>query len=129
MNLINRKDRDIKFFSQKNQRILVVHSELAKAFSDSLEFDHEVDSYTTNYQLNSDVIRRLLSVGIRTSYLQKQWSSDFHITFRDKHIGIREIAPSSSLSSLAKIERFELSRRYWKFLGVDDWKLIVVEEK
>ena len=40
-----KKVRDIRYYSEKNQKIMIVHSERARAYSKYLEEREEVESY------------------------------------------------------------------------------------
>ena len=50
------------------------------------------------------------------------------IRYVDDSIGVREIVDSQNLYKLSTIERMELSRRYWKIMGITNWKIAIPEE-
>ena len=52
---------------------------------------------------------------------------DFKLFFTDGHIGIREMILKRKLHERAYVEKLELSRRYWKAQGIEDWKLVMEE--
>ena len=54
--------------------------------------------------------------------------TDFVIRYVDDSIGVREIVDSQNLYKLSTIERMELSRRYWKIMGITNWKIAIPEE-
>ena len=42
-------------------------------------------------------------------------------------MGIREVVSVAQLVKKSAIQKLELSRRYWKQLDVDDWKIVVID--
>ncbi len=121
-----KKVRDIRFFSNKNQRIVIVHSEGARAFSKYLEDREEVESYEVGKVLDEGRLKTVSCVDIRGEYIKQEWSSDFVLKYKDGITGVREIIRPSDLEKRAEVEKLELSRRYWAMLGVVDWKVVVV---
>ena len=55
------------------------------------------------------------------------WASDFWIENADGTTGIREVVSVAQLVKKSAIQKLELSRRYWKQLDVDDWKIVVID--
>ena len=105
------KTRDIRFFSQKNQQMVCVHSRQARGvLLDMGRYVH------------------ISPVDIRRDYFKERWTSDFLLEYADGRKGIRELVFSSNLKKRAVIERLEFSRRYWKVLNIEDWKAVVIGE-
>ena len=121
-----KKVRDIKFFSEKNQAVIVVHSEEARAYSKYLEDWEEVESYEVNKRLDEGRLRSVPRVDIRADFLKQEWTTDFYLRFEDGTVGIREIVQPTALQKRAEVEKLELSRRYWTLMGVKDWKVVVM---
>ena len=121
-----KKVRDIRFFSEKNQKIVIVHSEGARAYSKYLEVREEVESYEAGKLLDEGRLHMVSRVDIRGEYISQEWTSDFVLKYRDGITGVREIIRPSDLEKRAEVEKLELSRRYWAMLGVVDWKVVVL---
>jgi hypothetical protein len=121
-----KKVRDIRFFSEKNQKILIVHSEGARAYSKYLEDREEVESYEVGKLLDEGRLQMVSRVDIRGEYISQEWTSDFVLKYRDGITGVREIIRPSDLEKRAEVEKLELSRRYWTLMGVKDWKVVVL---
>lgn len=121
------KIRTIRFFSQKNQEVLIVHSALAKKFAEHLEKDSAVKKYQTNVALENWK-EYVSSAGIRKSYLTCEWTSDFLIEDENAQVSVREIVSASDLDKRAEVEKLEISRRYWKSVNVFSWQAVIVEE-
>lgn len=85
-------------------------------------------SYEVNHPLDAAWIARIDRVGIRGAYLQAQWTTDFVITAQDGGEAVREIVTVDLLEKRAEIEKLELSRRYWKARGIEDWRLVLTGE-
>ena len=121
-----KKVRDIRFFSEKNQQIMIVHSEGARAYSKYLEDREEVESYEVGKHLDEGRLQMVSRVDIRGEYISQEWCSDFVIKYQDGVTGVREIIRPSDLEKRAEVEKLELSRRYWALMGVVDWKVVVL---
>ena len=119
------KTRDIRFFSQKNNAMVCVHSQLACDFARSLEEAEWVESYTAGYALDPVRLGALNRSHIRESYFETAWTSDFVLYRPDGRCAVREICRVEDMQKLAEIEKLELSRRYWSDLNISDWKVIV----
>lgn len=128
MNKTANKSRDIKFFSPKNGKTITVHTAVAKRFCDTLEKDDQVKSYQTNVEL-VNWQEKCSIVGLRTSYVNTQWSSDFLIIKADDSVMVRELMSLEDLKKKSEIEKLEISRRYWKVAHVSDWGIILVESE
>ena len=123
-----KKVRDIRFYSEKNQKILIVHSEEARAYSKYLEVREEVESYEAGKQLDEGRLLTVPRVDIRGEYRTQEWCSDFFIMYKDGTTGIREMIRPSDLEKRAEVEKLELSRRYWTLMGVKDWKVVMMRK-
>ena len=121
------KGRTIKFHSKKNDRVIVVSSELARAYCRYLEEDRSVMSYEPDYALDEYTIDTISHAEIRKDFYEKAWVTDFYIKKLGGVIAVRELVDPQKLSQLAEIEKMELSRRYWAAKGVTDWKLIFTD--
>ena len=121
-----KKVRDIRFFSEKNQKIQIVHSEGARAYSKYLEDREEIESYEAGKLLDEGRLQMVSRVDIRGEYSSQEWTSDFVIKYQDGITGVREIIRPSDLEKRAEVEKLELSRRYWTLMGVKDWKVVVL---
>ena len=121
-----KKVRDIRFYSEKNQKIMIVHSEGARAYSKYLEDREEVESYEVGKLLDEGRVKMVSRVDIRGEYISQEWTSDFVIKYQDGITGVREIIRPSDLEKRAEVEKLELSRRYWALMGVLDWKVVVL---
>lgn len=122
------RTRDIQFFSEKNQRMVCVHSRRARDFAKYLERQPWVASYETCVPLDLDRFRNVNPVDIRREYLSLQWTTDFLIRTADGQTSVREFADTADFTKKAVIEKLELSRRYWTVLDVSDWKLVIFSE-
>jgi len=120
-----RKSRDIRFRSEKNNAVMLVHSQEARSFARLLESDDTVSTYVTGKPLDPERLQMVQRVEIRGEYFQQQWETDFYILYADGSVAIREIASQSDLTKPAEIEKLELSRRFWKICGVQDWKIVL----
>ena len=119
----------LKFHSEKNRKTVIVHSPQARDYARQLEEATWVKNYSTCYPLEAEGLPHVNPVGIRSSYFETKWTSDFFIQYADGRRGIRELATRGQLRKLANIERLELSRRYWAAMGIDDWAIVLVPEK
>ena len=120
-----RKQRDIKFYSQKNDCIVIVHSEREQVYAQKLEDDFDVAGYTYGKSLEPAIVDRIQHVKIRKAFLEENWLTDFYIISRTGTISVREMTSTNALAKLAEVEKLELSRRYWQFLGITDWKVVI----
>lgn len=122
-----KRTREIRFYSQKNQAMCSVHSAGARDYTKWLEEREDVRGYEATIAWDTAFLSRIDRVDIRGSYLTTDWTSDFKLFFTDGHIGIREIILKRKLHERAYVEKLELSRRYWKAQGIEDWKLVMEE--
>lgn len=119
------KGRTIQFRSEKNGVVLTVRSRTAKRYAERLEADKEVRTYATKVRWDEDELRNVDPLSIRKSYFETVWETDFVIHHQDGSIAVRELATEEDFGKLAAIEKLELSRRYWKMKGVEDWKVVL----
>ena len=121
------KTRDIRFFSEKNDTMLCVHTSLERDYAKWLEDQPWVERYETGVLLDASQMDHVSRVDIRSSYFDTSWASDFMVTQADGRKEIREIITLGQLRKRAVVEQLELSRRYWSALDVSDWKVVVME--
>ena len=121
------KTRDIRFFSEKNDTMLCVHTSLERDYAKWLEDQPWVERYETGVLLDASQMDHVSRVDIRSSYFDTSWASDFMVTLADGRKEIREIITLGQLRKKAVVEQLELSRRYWSALDVSDWKVVVME--
>lgn len=119
------KTRDIRYFSKKNQRIMLVHTEKARKYADTLEGNPEVLTYEVGKEINNAAFEAFPKIGIRSYILSEKWVSDFHITFKDGTEAVREISSRELLLKESEVMKLELSRRYWKYNCISDWKIVL----
>lgn len=123
------KRRDITFRSEKNGKVICVHSREAREYARILESDELVVSYEACYKLDKERYQFVSPVDIRKDYFDVEWATDFVLHFADGSIGIREVATEAMLSKRANIEKLEFSRRYWSGSeSVRDWKIVLMEK-
>ena len=121
------KTREIRFFSEKNDTMLCVHTSLERDYAKWLEDQPWVERYETGVLLDASQMDHVSRVDIRSSYFDTSWASDFMVTLADGRKEIREIITLGQLRKRAVVEQLELSRRYWSALDVSDWKVVVME--
>lgn len=122
------RTRDIQFFSDKNQKMICVHSRKARDFARWLEQQSWVVGYETCVPLELDRFQHINPIDIRKEYLQIPWTTDFLIRTADWRKTVREFVDTRDFTKKAIIEKLELSRRYWAILDVTDWKLVISGE-
>lgn len=127
MEKAQRKTRDIKFYSEKNSSMVLVHSREARQYCDRLETDGQVKSYECSVILDRQKYIHVARHSIRKEYFAVEWASDFVLRYVDGRFGVRELVRRSDIMKRAALERLEFSRRYWVSEGVYDWKIVVME--
>lgn len=128
MDKFGKKYRDISFRSEKNGKVVCVHSREAREYARILESDDTVECYDTCHLLDRERYQFVSPIDIRKDYFDVEWATDFVLHFTDGNIGIREIVTETMLSKRANIEKLEFSRRYWSASeSVRDWKIIIME--
>lgn len=118
--------RDIQFYSNKNQNMVVVHSEAGRRYAEFLENQDNVLRYQCVVPLDKQLFQRLSHVEVRKSHWNVNWTSDFLLTFVDGLQAVREIVTAKGLTVDSTREQLELSRRYWSAGGITDWAIIIV---
>lgn len=129
MNRMMKNQRNIKFFSEKNDAALTVCSERMKHYASLLENDYYVIAYRVHEAFNMSELSSVGSIDIRTEYMDVEapaWASDFWIEFEDGSRAIRELVDETMLKQRSFLERLELSRRYWAVRNITDWKAVVI---
>lgn len=124
MDKSGRKTRDIKFYSKKNEAMVIVHSKEARAYTKYLEDMEHVSSYVAGKAIDPVRLQMVSKVDIRGDYFKQSWESDFYVLFDEGTVAVRELTTAEALSKRAEIEKLELSRRYWNSVGVTNWKII-----
>ena len=119
------KTRDIRFFSNKNDQIICIHSKWARDYAKYLEQQPWVQSYQAVVPLEPDYMQYVSPVDIRSLYFKSEWATDFLIRFVDGRKGVRELVHREDLTKRAMVERLELSRRYWAVRDIDEWKVVL----
>lgn len=130
MEKANLKAREYRFFSQKNQKMICLHSEQALAYARYLEDRLWVAAYEACVPL--ELTDQIDPWGIRPLYFKTAWVSDFHLVYTDGKQAVRELVRREDLKKQAVIERLELSRRYWTGVAEShpvEWKVEVVDYK
>lgn len=124
------KRRDISFRSDKNGKVVCVHSRESREYARILETDELVVSYETCHLLDMERYQFINPIDIRKDYFDVEWATDFVIHYADGSMGIREIVTEAMLAKRANIEKLEFSRRYWSSSeSVKDWKIVVMSRK
>lgn len=122
------KCRDINFRSEKNQKVVCVHSEAAREYARILEKDGDVVSYEAGYVLDQERYQYIDPLDIRKDYFNTIWATDFVVHYKDGTIGIREIVSEAMLKKRANLEKLEFSRRYWSASDAADWEIVIMEK-
>ena len=73
------KTRDINFYSEKNGKMICLHSRQARDYAKYLEAQSWVDHYESGPPLSQELYAHISPVGIRSAYFQVPWVSDFII--------------------------------------------------
>lgn len=121
------KTRDIQFYSQKNQSMVLIHTRWARDYAKHLEEQSWVESYEAGVPLELKQFSHVNPIDIRPDYFQVEWVSDFLLQYADGRKGIRELVTAEALKKRATVEKLELSRRYWGALDVSDWKIVLLD--
>ena len=121
------KTRNFQWWSGENGALIRVHSKAARDSGKRLEGQPKVEAFEAGKALELERLPHVSPTGIRQSYFQVEWCSDFYIRFADGHIGVRELAPSAALDKQAEAEKLELSRRYWAAMDITDWKVVLTK--
>lgn len=127
MNKLASKTRDITFYSTKNKALITVHSRDAKKYANRLENDEMVKSYKVNEPLDKKHMTYISKIDIRGGYFDVDWTSDFVIEDINNLKSVRELISIRKLKERAVMEKLELSRRYWEFIGCKNWKIVMIK--
>lgn len=128
MEKFGKKTRDINFYSEKNGKMVCLHSRLARDYAKYLETQPWVERYEAGTPLSQELYAHVSPVGIRGAYFQVPWVSDFLIYFADGRKGIRELVSADGLRRKNIVERLEFSRRYWAATDIDNWMVVLLPE-
>lgn len=128
MEKIGQKTRNITFYSEKNGKMICLHSRHARDYAKYLEVQSWVERYEAGLPLSQELYAHVSSVGIRGAYFQVPWASDFLIYFADGRKGIRELVAADGLRRKNIVEKLEFSRRYWSATDIDSWKVVLLPE-
>ena len=123
----NEKKQEIRYYSNKNSRLITVKSNVVRSYTKHLEDRETVKEFEVHKKLTSERIQQLQRVDIRKDYIDSEWETDVYITYTDGTNGVREIVKEEWLEKRAVIEKLELSRRYWQSVGVTNWKIVIME--
>lgn len=126
MEKYQRKTRDIRFFSKKNDAMITVHSQQGRMYAGVLEAREDVVSYESCVVLNMAEYIHVSRSGIRKSYFETPWTTDFILNFVDGRFGVREMVSRENIIKAAVLERLEFSRRYWKQKEAFEWKILII---
>lgn len=122
----NDKKRTITFYSTKNKQIVSVNSEHAKKFAMQLENDNGIERYDTNVPLTS-LKEKIDTTGFRNSTLSETWLSDFMVVKSGTPCIIEVVDEEQLEKKRLCAERLELSRRFWKAVGMPQWKVVILK--
>lgn len=67
-------------------------------------------------------------MGIRGTYFEVPWYSDFLTHFANGQKGIHDLVLSSDLQKKSEVEKLEFSRMYWSATDMDEWKIVLLKE-
>ena len=95
------KTRDIRFFSEKNDTMICVHTPLARDYAKWLEDQPWVERYETGVLLDASQMDHVSRVDIRSNYFETVWESDFMLIHADGRKEIREIISAEQLRKRA----------------------------
>lgn len=125
MEYANKPTREIRYFSAKNNREMIVHTEPAKDYAELLENNIDVASYETCKLLDINQYDNIPTLEMRTELFGKTWTSDFVIYMKNGEVSVRELCYRQNFLRKMNLQRLEFSRRYWQGLGIDDWKIVL----
>lgn len=128
MEKLGQKTRSINFYSEKNGKMVCLHSRHARDYAKYLESQPWVERYEAGTPLSQELYAHISPVRIRSAYFQVPWVSDFLIQFADGRKGIRELVTAGGLQRKNIVEKLEFSRRYWAATDIDEWKVVLLPE-
>lgn len=120
------KKRAITFYSQKNKQVMTVRSECAKQYAIQLEEDEAVTAYETGVLVESPQTKIDLT-GFRRNAVAEDWLSDFLVIYGETPTIVEVVEEEQLEKKRSCSERLELSRRYWKEMGMPNWKVVVMK--
>lgn len=125
MEKLGKKTRNINIYSHKNNQMICLHSKFARDYAMYLEEQSWVENYETEVSLSQESYANIMRTGIRGTYFQIQWTSDFLINSADGRKIVYELIEESDLQRKSEIEKLEFSRRYWSLFDVE-WKVLLI---
>ena len=126
MEKAGKRTRDIRFYSAKNNTVVLVHTQAARDFARRLDADPHVKCYEPGCPLESGRYQHVSPVGIRKSYFETEWATDFFVTYDDDRTAAIELVRVDDLQKRATVEKLEFSRRYWEALDIGRWTVAIV---
>ena len=116
---------EIRFFSQKNGKLMIVYSNRLKHYAEQLEQRSDVAGYECCIPLDVSKYVHVDKTGIRKQIFEMSWMSDFKIELVNGRKCIRELVPEENILKKMMIIRLEFSRRYWEQENIRDWKIVL----
>lgn len=110
--------RDIRFYSVKNDAVVLVHTRAVRDFAKRLDTDPLVESYQAGCPLDKERYKHVSPVGIRKTYFETEWATDFFVIYSDGSTAVIELVRPDDLRKRASIEKLEFSRRYWSYVKI-----------
>lgn len=118
------KERRTKIKLEKCPRVCCLYDKVQLAAARMLNADLSIVQIECNIPLSLDEIPT-----DDLNLPSETYTTDFVIHFAAGKIAVREAVFRSHLSRPSVAERLELSRRYWKQQGIDDWGIIIDKER
>ena len=118
------KERCTKIKLEKCPRVCCLYDKVQLAVARMLNADPSIVQIECNIPLSLDEIPN-----DDLNLPSETYTTDFVIHFTDGRIAVREAVFRSHLSRPSVAERLELSRRYWRQQGIDDWGIIIDKER
>ena len=103
MEKCNEKKQEIRYYSNKNSRLITVKSNVVRAYTKYLEDRGTVGEYEVHKKLSAERIQQLQRVDIRKDYIDSEWETDVYITYTDGTNGVREIVREEWLERRAVV--------------------------
>ena len=111
----NYKGRCVKKSIEKSKEICKIYNDIQFAYLDVLQNNDEVADIQCNVPLDGDAT--------------EEYCTDFLCTKSNGDLMVRECAFRKLLTKPLTIKLLDMSRSYWLRRGVEDWGLVVDEEK
>lgn len=118
------KERCTKIKLEKCPRVCCLYDKVQLAAARMLNADPSIVQIECNIPLQLDEIP-----ADDLNLPSETYTTDFVIHFTDGTTAVREAVFRSHLSRPSVAERLELSRRYWRQQGIDDWGIIIDKER